>query len=77
MAKTLTLSEVRAKIDAIDTQLLKLIDQRSALAREVAEAKRATGDGGGIALRPAREAQILRRIAGAEKDAAIRSGRET
>ena len=73
MAKTLTLSEVRAKIDAIDTQLLKLIDQRSALAREVAEAKRATGDGGGFALRPAREAQILRRIAGAEKDAASKA----
>lgn len=68
-----TLAQVREKIDAIDNELLRLIDKRASLTREVAEAKRAAGDGGVFALRPARETQILRRIAGAEKDAASKA----
>ena len=35
------LNEVRAKIEKIDVQILKLIEQRTALAGDVLEAKRA------------------------------------
>ena len=54
------LEAIRNRIDEIDTALLGLIDERSALAEAVAEAKKASGDGFG--LRPAREAQVLRRL---------------
>ncbi len=68
-----TLAQVREKIDAIDTDLLRLIDKRASLTREVANAKAAAGDLGTFALRPARETQILRRLAHTEKDAASRA----
>ena len=68
-----TLAQVREKIDTIDNDLLRLIDKRAALTREVADAKRAAGDLGTFALRPARETQILRRLAGAEKSAASKA----
>lgn len=57
-----SLDEVRARIDAIDGQLLKLLDERAALAHVVAEAKAAAGDAGRFGLRPAREAQLLRKL---------------
>ncbi len=56
-----SLEAVRARIDAIDTDLLTLLDERAALARAVAEAKRASGQVG-FGLRPARESQVLRRL---------------
>lgn len=65
-----SLEAVRQRIDALDTELLRLVDERAALARIVAEAKRAAGDGEKFALRPAREAQILRRLIGSERQAA-------
>ena len=37
------LKEVRAKIEKLDTHLLNLIEQRTALARDVLEAKKAAG----------------------------------
>lgn len=58
----LSLDAVRARIDAVDAELLALIGERAALARAVAEAKTAAGDGGKFGLRPAREAQIMRRL---------------
>jgi chorismate mutase len=57
-----SLDEVRARIDAVDGELLRLIDERAALAAQVAAAKRAAGDGGKFGLRPGREAQVLRRL---------------
>lgn len=57
-----SLDAVRARIDAVDAELLRLIGERASLARDVAEAKRAAGDGGKFGLRPAREAQIVRKI---------------
>jgi chorismate mutase len=66
------LDEVREKIDAIDEELLSLIDQRTVLTREVAAAKRAAGGGANFALRPARESQILRKLCSAEKTAVSR-----
>jgi len=51
---------LRGQIDAIDAELLGLLDRRAALARKVGEAK-----GGRGVYRPEREAQILRRAAAA------------
>jgi chorismate mutase len=65
-----SLEAVRQRIDALDTELLRLVDERASLARVVAAAKRAAGDGDRFALRPARETQILRRLIGAERQAA-------
>lgn len=65
-----SLDAVRQRIDALDTELLRLVDERASLARVVAAAKEAAGDGGKFALRPAREAAILRRLIAAQRAAA-------
>jgi len=65
-----SLDAVRQRIDALDTELLRLVDERASLARVVAAAKQAAGDGDKFALRPAREAAILRRLIAAERSAA-------
>lgn len=59
-----SLEEVRHRIDAVDTELLRLLDERAGLAAVVAEAKRAAAGGQppGFGLRPARETQVLRRL---------------
>jgi chorismate mutase len=49
-----SLDEVRARIDVIDAELLKLLDERAGLAHAVAAAKAAAGDAGRFGLRPAR-----------------------
>jgi chorismate mutase len=56
-----SLDEVRERIDAIDEQVLSLVGERAALSAAVAKAKRANGETG-FGLRPAREAQLLRRL---------------
>lgn len=66
----LSLDAVRARIDAVDAELLALIGERAALAQAVAAAKKAAGDGGKFGLRPAREAQIMRRLLKARDPAA-------
>jgi chorismate mutase len=65
-----SLEAVRQRIDALDTELLRLVDERASLARIVAAAKQAAGDGDKFGLRPAREAAILRRLIAAERSAA-------
>ncbi len=65
-----SLDEVRARLDALDAELLELIDERASLARLVAEAKAAAGDAGKFGLRPARETEILRRLLATPRDAA-------
>lgn len=67
---TPSLDAVRQRIDALDTELLRLVDERAALARTVAAAKAAAGDGDRFALRPARETAILRRLIGSARQAA-------
>ena len=57
-----SLEAVRRRIDAIDEVMLRLLDERAALAREVAEAKARGPDAGRFGLRPGREAQVLRRL---------------
>src|SRR5436190_10604936 len=74
-AKTapVSLEEVRRRIDAIDAELLRLVDERAALARDVAAAKAAAGDAGRFGLRPAREAQLLRKLLAGPRKAATAS----
>lgn len=55
------LAPIRAKIDAIDEQILALISERARLAQEVARVKRAAGEVSDF-YRPEREAEILRRV---------------
>lgn len=55
------LSELRNKIDALDAEILTLINQRATLAVEVAKTKKAAGEVGCF-YRPDREALVLRRI---------------
>lgn len=61
-AKSPSLDAVRARIDAVDAALVRLVDERAALAREVAEAKRAAGEQLALGLRPAREAALIRAL---------------
>ena len=65
-----SLDAVRARIDAIDAELLPLIDERAALARAVAAAKAAAGDADKFGLRPGREAAIMRKLLDAPRKAA-------
>jgi chorismate mutase/prephenate dehydratase len=65
-----TLKHIRARIDALDDELLKLISRRAGLAQTVARIK-----GNAHVYRPEREAQILRRLTAANRgplpDAAV------
>jgi chorismate mutase/prephenate dehydratase len=58
------LSELRVEIDAIDQQLLQVLNQRAALANEVGEIKRAEGS---PVFRPEREAQVIQTLQAANK----------
>jgi chorismate mutase/prephenate dehydratase len=55
------LAELREKIDAVDAQILQLINQRARYAEEVAKTKMAQGESGSF-YRPDRESLVLRRI---------------
>ncbi len=58
-----SLAAVRARIDEVDAQLLALVDERAQLAADVVAAKKAQSSGPpSFGLRPAREAQVLRRL---------------
>lgn len=61
MSETAKLESVRARIDAIDDELLRLINERARAAREVARIKREAGEDGDF-YRPAREMEVLNRI---------------
>lgn len=61
MTDIIPLSELRQRIDGIDQQILKLLNQRAECALEVAKTKLASGETGSF-YRPDREAQVLRRI---------------
>ncbi len=65
-----SLDDVRKRIDAVDAELLRLLGERASLAGQVAVAKRAAGDGDKFGLRPAREAQIVRKQLAARNPAA-------
>ena len=57
------LAGVRAEIDGIDSELLKLLNRRARCAQKVGEIKVQHGEAGHI-YRPEREAQVLRRLQG-------------
>ncbi len=61
MSDIIPLSELRDQIDAIDEQILQLINQRANCAMEVARTKLSEGETGTF-YRPDREALVLRRI---------------
>lgn len=61
MTSVAPLSELRKKIDAIDQQILELINQRASIAVDVAKTKMAAGENDCF-YRPDREALVLRRI---------------
>ena len=47
---------LRTQIDAVDRELLALLNRRAALAQEVGEVKKKEGS---VAFRPEREAQVI------------------
>lgn len=57
-----SIDRLRREIDALDDELLKLLDRRAEAARRIGELK-----GGAPAYRPERESEILRRVAAAAK----------
>jgi chorismate mutase / prephenate dehydratase len=61
MLKESNIEEVRARIDATDKKLQKLISERAQLATDIAKLKR-EGDADAVFYRPEREAQVLREI---------------
>lgn len=61
MTNIIPLIELRNRIDAIDSEILQLINQRAFCATEVAKTKIAEGETGTF-YRPDREALVLRRI---------------
>lgn len=61
MSSVTPLSELRDRIDAIDEQILQLINQRASCAVEVAKTKIAQGEQSTF-YRPDRESLVLRRI---------------
>jgi chorismate mutase len=65
-----SLDEIRARLDVIDADILALVDERAGLARQVAAAKAAAGDGDKFGLRPGRETQLIRRLLDRPRQAA-------
>ena len=61
MADRDRLQGVRDRIDAVDSEILRLISERGRLAQEVARIKRAAGEQEDF-YRPEREQQVLRRL---------------
>ena len=61
MSESSELTELRKRIDEIDTRLLELISDRARLAKEVAAVKGQTESNNSF-YRPEREAQVLRKI---------------
>ena len=61
IASDVDLAKLRARIDAGDEQIQRLINERARYAQEVAVAKN-TGDASAAFFRPEREAQVLRAV---------------
>jgi chorismate mutase/prephenate dehydratase len=55
-----SLSEARSRIDALDADIQRLINERAAVAEAIREIKAAAGEGGDH-YRPGREAEVLKR----------------
>lgn len=68
---TRTLPELRVQIDALDAQLLALLNQRATLANEVGEVKKKEGS---PAYRPEREAAVIQGLQHSNKGPMPQSG---
>ncbi len=69
--KAVSLEDIRWRIDAIDSEILRLVDERSGLAAQVAAAKRAETPPGAaqpFGLRPGREASVMRGLLGKPRE---------
>lgn len=66
------LSDLRLQIDALDAELLRLVDKRAALGKAIGEAKsREGGTGNDVSLlRPDREAMLIRKLIAMPRQAA-------
>lgn len=60
ISNTMTLEEIRKKIDETDKELFRLFEQRMKLAKEVAEAKKISGDN---VYKPLREEEVIEKFA--------------
>lgn len=58
-----SLDDIRAEIDRIDAELVRLVNERGRLARAAGEAKRSRDGDRAPLYRPEREAQLLERVA--------------
>src|ERR1700760_3939326 len=61
-----SLAELRERIDALDLEILALLNRRARVAIEVGDVKRA-GGGDPQFFRPEREAQVIDRLSGANE----------
>lgn len=68
--ETASLEQIRRNIDAIDDRIHDLVMERTRLVEKIAAIK---ADSGGVALRPGREASILRRLDGRHRGGFPRS----
>ena len=67
-----TLADLRTQIDALDTELLRLVDARAALGKAIGEAKarEETANAQVSLLRPDREAMLIRKLLAMPRQAA-------
>ncbi|MFC1751107.1 chorismate mutase, partial [Pseudomonadota bacterium] len=57
-----TLANIRDRIDALDSEIQRLIGERAKCAQDVAEVKLSAGESDAVFYRPEREAQVLRKV---------------
>lgn len=67
-----TLADLRTQIDALDAELLRLVDARAALGKAIGEAKASEGNANAQVslLRPDREAMLIRKLLAMPRQAA-------
>jgi chorismate mutase len=67
-----TLADLRTQIDALDAELLRLVDARAALGKAIGEAKAGEGNANAQVslLRPDREAMLIRKLIAMPRQAA-------
>lgn len=62
MSQEKELRHIRDQIDAVDSDVLRLINRRIALAREIGEIKEKFSEQTAVVYRPEREAQVIRQL---------------
>lgn len=62
MSQEKELKQIRDKIDAVDSQVLRLVNERIALASKIGLIKEKYSDDSPIVYRPEREAQVIRQL---------------